>query len=236
MKDRTWRILVLLAFHFIADQPYAQPSNGAASKYIRAVLEAKTDSLRLEAITQWFWEINISQPERADSLTEVEMAMARKMKSRYWISMAWNDKAILAIRHSDFPTALDYLNKSLEIRKQIGNPELLASTYNKLGTVYAQTNQHQKALPYLFQSLKYFQKIGRKNESGIVLSAIGVAFINQKDPPKCHPVSDPGGGLAKRNRRYLFLPCGASQCGQCLVGIEATQACHSAFRGLCKGI
>lgn len=153
-------------------------------KYSRQIQEATSDSLRLEAITQWFWEINLSQPEKADSLTNLELAMSIKMKSPYWTAMAWNDKAILAIRHSDFPTALEYLNKSLEIRLKINDPSLLASTYYKLGSVYAQINQHQKALPFLFEALRFYQKTGRKNECGIVLAAVGTAFIHQKDPKK----------------------------------------------------
>lgn len=176
--------LFALGFWIISGPSTGNGIDTTALKFKRQIQQANSDSLRLEAITQWFWEINLSQPERADSLTNIELSMARKMNSRYWTSMAWNDKAILAIRHSAFATALEYLNKSLEIRQKMNDPALLASTYYKLGSVNAQINQHQKALPYLFQALRYYQQSGRKNESGIVLAAIGTAFIHQKDPEK----------------------------------------------------
>lgn len=161
----------------------AQAQNSVPALTRKAAQE-KVDSLRLEAITQLFWEYSLSDPHRADSLVQVEMNLANQIHSPYWISMAWNDKAILAIRKSAFPEAIEFLNQSLQIRLRLNNPELLASTYSKLGNVYAQTNQNEKALGYLFRSLRFYENLGRKNEAGIILSAIAASFVNLKDPRK----------------------------------------------------
>lgn len=184
MRQILTRWLIVICVNLFPPTIFCQPADSLITHWKNQLLQSKTDTARLEAITNLIWEYRMVDLHQADSLANEEMKMATRIRHPYWISMAWNDKAILALRKSDLQTALHCLHESLAIREKLGRADLLASTYSKLGNAYTQLHQTEKGLNYLFKALSHYEKLGKKIESGIILSAIGSAFVDLKDSHK----------------------------------------------------
>jgi CHAT domain-containing protein/Tfp pilus assembly protein PilF len=75
----------------------------------------------------------------------------------------------------DSKTALDYYNRSLEIRRELGQPIELAIMLGNIGHLYNSTGDPRKALEYHRQALKIRQESGHRLGEAVSLSNIGAA-------------------------------------------------------------
>ena len=73
--------------------------------------------------------------------------------------------------------AILYLNKSLEISKEIKNIVLVKTNYTNLGALSARNGQYNKALNYYFEALKIKSKDNNSNINGIINGNIGSIYL-----------------------------------------------------------
>ena len=83
---------------------------------------------------------------------------------------------ILNREQGHYLEALSHLNQAIGILKTIDEPAI-AATYSAIGTIYAYTNQYQKAILYHKKSLDIYQRLG--NKTGVIdnLANIGNAYL-----------------------------------------------------------
>lgn len=84
------------------------------------------------------------------------------------IGEAYNDKG-------DYLKALDYIQKSANILKGMGDKMMLSKSYTQLGLIYSNVLDYQKSLAYFMQGLEIAEEINFKyqiNECNLYLSEV----------------------------------------------------------------
>ena len=76
-------------------------------------------------------------------------------------------------RLCDFQKSLEYLNKGLNIREEIGDENGVASSLNRIAMVLRQTNKYEESLEYYFRSLDIRKR--NKQFSAIPWTLLGIA-------------------------------------------------------------
>ena len=88
----------------------------------------------------------------------------------------------------DYDTALDYLDKSLKIRQQIGDRQGEATTLHNIGGIYVARKEYEKALEWIQASLNNNLHIGNIHGAAVSMDYIGmILFEHQQKPAPAIP-------------------------------------------------
>ncbi|RZK14699.1 MAG: tetratricopeptide repeat protein, partial [Flavobacterium sp.] len=85
---------------------------------------------------------------------------------------------------SDFPHALKYYLKSLQIAEERGDKVAMASWILNIGIVLKKMNQYDKAFKYYERALKIYKELNDTQGVIGVLSSLGTAYDEVKQPTK----------------------------------------------------
>ncbi len=77
----------------------------------------------------------------------------------------------------EYDQALEFFQKSLKIKEQIGNPSGIANSYHHIGIIHQYKGEYDQALEFFQKSLKIKEQIG--NPSGIANSYHHIGIIHQ---------------------------------------------------------
>jgi CHAT domain-containing protein/Tfp pilus assembly protein PilF len=80
----------------------------------------------------------------------------------------------------DYARALLNLNKSLEMMKNLSNPDRVASLFNMLGFLYMEQEDYEQAAAHYKQSLQIYTELKNQLEAARVLLNLGVIEQRQK--------------------------------------------------------
>ncbi len=100
-------------------------------------------------------------------------------------------KLALQIRSSDvhksdslLNISMGYLTRSLELFREAGNNEGIATIYQNIGLTYQDRNDHPGAKEYYNKSLTLWNKLGYKRGIALILAAIGDLYLNENNYPE----------------------------------------------------
>ncbi|MBU7045911.1 MAG: tetratricopeptide repeat protein [Theionarchaea archaeon] len=79
----------------------------------------------------------------------------------------------------EWDTAIDYYEKSLEIKEKIGHIHGISQTYNNLGLVYAHKGQWDTAIDYYEKSLEIFENLGDIYGIGQMYGNLGLVYAHK---------------------------------------------------------
>ena len=82
--------------------------------------------------------------------------------------------------------ARKYLKKGHQLARQLGNPEILASTLLVMGELASHEARWEEALAYFEDSLAINRKMQRKYQEGILLNNIGTVYFSRGDFSAAH--------------------------------------------------
>ncbi|MHA1911141.1 MAG: tetratricopeptide repeat protein, partial [Candidatus Kariarchaeaceae archaeon] len=91
----------------------------------------------------------------------------------------FNSKGVIYRQKGELDKALNYYEKSLIIKEEIGEKRGIALSLNNIGIVYYQKGEIDQALEYYKKSLIIKEEIGEKRSIALSLNNIGVLY-NQK--------------------------------------------------------
>jgi len=89
-------------------------------------------------------------------------------------ALDWSGTTSLAL--GEYDSALDYLQQSLEIRREIGDRAGEGTTLSNIGALHHALGEYESALDYLQQSLEIRREIGNRAGEGITLNNISQIF------------------------------------------------------------
>jgi tetratricopeptide (TPR) repeat protein len=87
---------------------------------------------------------------------------------------------------SEYPLALPYLYRSLEINEALGAKSGMAVTLNTIGSIYQEQQEYDKANEILFQSLKLYEQLDDKRGSASAMTSIGVNLMHKENFQKAN--------------------------------------------------
>ena len=108
--------------------------------------ESLHDTIRLDAINDYAWDgFLFTQPDSTYYYSQIQFDYAKQKGIKSYMAKALNTQGASFWVRSEFPEAIDYFTRSLEIFKEIGDMKGVAASYNNIGNIfYSQGNLSKK--------------------------------------------------------------------------------------------
>ena len=137
---------------------------------------------------QFLYRYGLYRDSEAVYLRQIPLAAELYGTEHENIAASYNDIGVVYLDQGDYPKALDYHFKALEIfEKALGKDHPnTASSYNNIGGVFDDQGNYTKALEYYFKALEIREKVLGTEHSDTAQSYnnIGVVYWEQGDYPK----------------------------------------------------
>lgn len=118
-------------------------------------------------------EYLLSQPDSAVYFSQILYDTALATNQEKYMAEALNNQGIAFYLKGDYDKAIDCYNKSLKIRKKIGDKNGVAKSLNNIGLVNRVRSKYFDAINYYNQSLKIKKEVGDKKGIASTLNNIG---------------------------------------------------------------
>jgi len=142
--------------------------------------ESQPDTIRLNAFYNYIWDGYLfSQPDKAFILAEQLMKKAVEKNITKWHVSAINIQGISYAFRGNSHDALERYYHALEIQKEQGDEEGMASTFNNIGLTHKEMGNMSEALECFKQSLEIHEKYGKIKTSANPLNNIGLVYRHQ---------------------------------------------------------
>ncbi len=100
-------------------------------------------------------------------------------KNAFGLAKTYNKFGIVHISQADFPEALNYFIKSLNIKDSIGDTEGISDTYSNIGNVLFEMYDTQQALAYFLKSIDIDKK--QENKLGMAKTQMNVGLVYKEN-------------------------------------------------------
>ncbi len=115
---------------------------------------------------------------------KITMTLFNKIKNNPQLGNVLNELGTVYYHKSDYDSAKFYFEKSLEIKKTIGDKQGMASAFNNIAIIYRNKGDHEKALDYNFKALKLREEINDKKGIAGSYTNIGIIYDQQNNYAK----------------------------------------------------
>ena len=147
--------------------------------------ETVSDTIRIDAYQDYIWDgFMFSNSDTAFILAQNLLRFGDELPYVAAKIKAYNLMGVANYLRSDYPKALDYFQRSLKIKEDIGDKKGSASIINNIGNIYRLQGDYSKALDYYQRSLKIKEEFGDKKGISITIGNIGLIYQDQGDYPK----------------------------------------------------
>ncbi|MFX1515429.1 MAG: tetratricopeptide repeat protein [Promethearchaeota archaeon] len=101
---------------------------------------------------------------------------AKERQTMTWVALFENVQGNIWYEKGEFDKTLEYWNRSLAIREEIGNFQDIAGSLNNIGLIYRTKGDLDKALEYYKRGLAFYDEIGNPFYIALALNNIGDAY------------------------------------------------------------
>lgn len=168
-----------------------------ADSLYNVLKNSEYDTLKAKVYTQlaeFYFGRNLDSmtvsSQRALLISEKNLKSA-KGKDRVWYlnikAEACNSLGVANGNSGHDVEAVEFYNKSLKIREEIGDKDQIANSLNNIGVFYDERGDASKALDYYLRCLKILEESKTEDAKygmGFILNNIAFVYRNQKDIPK----------------------------------------------------
>ena len=145
----------------------------------------QSDTMRMDALTKFaFYGYIYKDPDSAFYYAQLVYDYAESINSKYFMAKALNIQGGAYNQLSDYTQALDYFNRSLKIKEELGNEKEIAVSLNNIGLIYKNIGDYANSIDYYFRSLSIKEKLGDNMGIAATLNNIGVVYLHQGDYTK----------------------------------------------------
>ena len=122
------------------------------------------------------------EPVQAITLFEGALALQRRHGLRREEAGSLNNLGVAhGVDLADYGTALDYHLQALEVRRELGDRQDLALSYNNIGVIYARLGEHERAVDHYRQALEIRRALGVKSRTAGTLHNLGDLHIDRRE-------------------------------------------------------
>lgn len=144
------RNLFTLLFLFLPAGMLAQ--RNAADSLQQLISKEKIDSNRVKLMCDIAYELRVNEPVRALKISGEALSLAKNIKYTNGQSRSLGTLAIIFRLIGNFPLALEYNLKRLELVEKTEDQEKLAGVLTNIGFVYVNLEDYKKALEYYYKA------------------------------------------------------------------------------------
>ncbi len=141
------------------------------------------DTVRVNLLNKIAWSLISNDSEKMWSYAEQASVLAEKLNFIKGIAIAYDYMGHVRMRQGDYPKALEYYQKSLKERKEIGNKSGIAASLSHIGSIFRRQSNYSKALEYYQKSLKIDKEIGDKKGISSTSNNIGIVYYRLGNYP-----------------------------------------------------
>ena len=143
------------------------------------------DSMRVQAYEDYISNDYLySWPDTAVILAEALHAYAKKQHYPIASATGYNLQGIANYVQGNYPQALEYFQKSLAIKEELGDKMGIAKNLNNIGLIYMNQGNTPRALEYLQKSQAIKEELGDKKGIAGGLVNIGIIYYSQGNYPR----------------------------------------------------
>lgn len=174
------RILSLTIIIFFSFFSFAQESRSVIDSLLNELKKADNNSKIeiLNSLSMRYWDFSLDSSfyfaNEALNLGHIE-------QNKQGISNAYNRIGNVYTFQNEHEKALEFYQKSLDIRLEIGYSKGISNIYNNIAIVYFNQNQLGIALDYYYKALKESQQRNDKNDIAAYYSSVAVIYYNLND-------------------------------------------------------
>jgi len=154
------RKLIVFIFFFLPVGLLAQ-KNMVDSLY-QILGEEKTDTNKVKLMCDIGYELRFNDPEKALKVSSEALSLAKKIGYTNGQSKSLGTLAIIFRLIGNFPLALEYNLKRLELVEKTNNQKNLAGVLSNIALVYVNQEEYKKALTYYYKAdsvIKQFESV-----------------------------------------------------------------------------
>ena len=141
-------------------------------------LSLENDTIKIKMLCDLCWEYRFLSADTAILFGNRALLLSEKINYPKGEAQSYNDLGIVYINQGNFPQALDHFNKSMEIRKHLGDTSGMASLYNKIGIVHQKQGNLKLALENQINALKIYEHLQQDLWIGYCLNNIAIVHQN----------------------------------------------------------
>jgi len=110
------------------------------------------------------------------NLTNKNLSNREKKQFKQYLSTAYSNEAYISGVKGDVAKNIDYLQKAIDIAREIGDTEGMIIYLNNIATVYHSTGNIVQAIANFKECLKLAEKTGDNDQQGILLNNLAVNY------------------------------------------------------------
>ncbi|MFC1852204.1 tetratricopeptide repeat protein [candidate division CSSED10-310 bacterium] len=134
----------------------------------------KSERKRLEILNNLAFEYAQSQPQKARTLAQEALLLAKKFNLLAEISQSYSVIGISYWAQGDYQKALEFLYQALAIREKFGDKARIAPIINNIGAIHHYQSNYKKALQYYLRALHIYEELGLEVSIAHAYNNIGV--------------------------------------------------------------
>src|SRR5688572_1697670 len=146
--------------------------------------ESAPDTNRLKAIQALTWPMLNVNLDSAYLLAAKQLALATEIGNKKWISKALYNIATHYYLKSDYKNSIDYYNRSLVIRRELGDLKGEAAIYGNLGLIFGDQGNLVKDLEYQLKSLAINEQLNDTPNLTSNYGNLATIYQEQEDSTK----------------------------------------------------
>ncbi|MEZ4949439.1 MAG: adenylate/guanylate cyclase domain-containing protein [Saprospiraceae bacterium] len=175
-------LTIFLALVFILFTQVSEAQNKLDSLWSVWEDPNQPDSNRLMALKEFTWGGYLfTQPDSAFYFAELQYEFAKSKDLKKYMAEALNTQGVSYGIRGNSPKALEYFQKSLPIREELGDQKGMANTNNNIGMIYRNQGDNTMAREYFQKGLAIVQELGNKKVIANTLNNIGLTYQDQGD-------------------------------------------------------
>jgi tetratricopeptide (TPR) repeat protein len=170
--------IVLISLLLWGSHDFAQ--NHAIDSVRHKLLTDKDDTNKindLDVLAFAFYPIN---PDTTIFLVQQTLVLAKNLGFKKGEARADINGGIGYCVKGDYPKALEYFFKALDINQQLGDKSGIATVYCNMGTIYDEQGDYAKGLDCYNKALDIAKGLGKKQLEANALANIGVIYKEEK--------------------------------------------------------
>jgi class 3 adenylate cyclase/Tfp pilus assembly protein PilF len=180
-----YKLYIPILLLFLINPAFAQKQGKErVDSLVGEIAKAKEDTNKVNLLTYVSFAYQNINPREGIMYGEQGKELAINLDWKEGVADAYNAIGCNYRIKSDYPTALEYFFKALQINEEINDKQGIAHNVGNIGIVYKAQGDYNKALEYYNKALNIYQELGDKNGIGTNLGNIGIAYEMLKDYSK----------------------------------------------------
>ncbi len=120
-----------------------------------------------------------TDPDSAFYFAQMLYDNSLTVNNKKWVATALHIQGVSFHLKSNYEKALDYYQKSIKIKEEIGDKKGMASTYNNIGVICNDQGNYEKSIEYHQKSLEIKEELGDRKGTADSYMNIGNIYLDQ---------------------------------------------------------